>query len=148
MTPTFIGRIQTRIFVVAVIGSLWTLIVTPLITPLAGAGVTAGDLYPVTFTALLWVGILGVVVWEPVYHLLQQYRWEKDWPAFFGLITGVNEGLVVGLVLAGPLDRGLGPLAGAFLAHFVSTWLVLWVWVNGPMRVPFLRWRYDGGRII
>ena len=28
-----------------------------------------------------------------VYHLLQQFRWEKDWPTLFALLVGVPEGL-------------------------------------------------------
>ena len=31
MLPTLNGRIQTRIFVTAVIGSIWTLIITPIL---------------------------------------------------------------------------------------------------------------------
>ena len=33
-------------------------------------------------------------MWEFVYHLLQQFRWEKDWPTLFGLLVGIPEGLL------------------------------------------------------
>ncbi len=36
----------------------------------------------------------------------------------------------------------------AFLLQFVTTWLVLWLTVNGPMRVPFVHWRFRGGRLV
>jgi hypothetical protein len=57
--PTLNGRIQTRIAVLAVVGGLWTLLLTPLL-PLGGS---LGDAYPTTFTILLTTIVLGVG-WE------------------------------------------------------------------------------------
>lgn len=145
MIPTLSGRLATRIFLIAVVGSLWTALITPL---LPGMG-PLGEAYLTTFSILLVVGVAGLA-WEVVYHLLQQFRWEKDWPTLLGLITAVNEGLVVWLMV----DRGLAPGIGAgtvpvsaFLTHFLTTWLVIFLYANGPMRVPFLRWRFRGGRV-
>src|SRR4051794_37965933 len=74
VVPTLAGRIQTRIFVLAVIGSLLTLIVTPLL-PLP---TPVGRAYAITFSILAAVLIFGIA-WEFIYHALQQFRWEKDW---------------------------------------------------------------------
>jgi hypothetical protein len=143
--PTLNGRIQTRVFVTLVVGGLWTLLITPVL-PVPG---TLPDAYATTFVVLLAVTVLGVG-WELVYHLLQQFRWEKDWPTFFGLITAVNEGLLVWLLLEDGAVPGIdGPVPfSAFLLQFVTTWLVVWLTVNGPMRVPFVHWRFRGGRIV
>jgi hypothetical protein len=143
--PTLNGRIQTRVFVTLVVGGLWTLLITPVL-PVPG---TLPDVYATTFVVLLAVTVLGVG-WELVYHLLQQFRWEKDWPTFFGLITAVNEGLLVWLLLEADAVPGIdGPVPfSAFLLQFVTTWLVVWSTVNGPMRVPFVHWRFRGGRIV
>lgn len=35
-----------------------------------------------------------------------------------------------------------------FVLHFATTWLAIFLFVQGPMRVPFLRWRFRGGRIL
>ena len=85
------------------------------------------------------------IVWEFVYHGLQQFRWEKDWPTLFGLLNGFNEGVSTWFLMqAFDID-----VAGiTFLVFFVSTWLVLWLWVHGPMQVVFIRWRWRGGRFI
>jgi hypothetical protein len=40
------------------------------------------------------------------------------------------------------------PTWAPFVVQFVAVWLVTWVWVDGPMRVPFIRWRFRGGRLI
>ena len=154
MTPTFIGRIQTRIFALIVIGVPATLLIT-LVIPATLAtgksrGAALGGLYAITFTALAIVLIVGVVVWEPIYHSLQQFRWEKDWPTLFGLITGINEGILnyVLLKAIGPTPSGVQVGAGGFAVDFAFVWLSAFVFLNGPMRVPFIRWRFRGGRVL
>ncbi len=141
MLLTLSGRIQTRIFVLAVVGGLVTLIITPVLPH--------DPPYQVTFLVLLTVILLGVL-WEFVYHGLQQFRWEKDWPTLFGLLTAINEGALVWLLLHLELVPGIDipPTWASFVVQFAVVWLAVWIWVNGPMRVPFIRWRFKGGRLI
>ncbi len=139
MVPVLSGRIQTRLFLLATVGA----VVTALVTPLLGGG------YRTAFAVLAAVAVLGVG-WELLYHLLMQFRWEKDWPSLFGLLTGVPEAIALWLAL----QAGLVPLvarppsAGAFALHFGTVWLATFLVANGPMRVPFLRWRFFGGRLV
>jgi len=141
LVPTLNGRIQTRIALLAVVGGLWTLLITPLLPD--GAPLSAS--YRATFLVLLLVIVLGVL-WELLYHFLQQFRWEKDWPTFFGLLTAINEGLLIWILVV----VGVGPdvPGGSFLLHFISVWILTWLVANGPMRVPFIHWRFQGGRLI
>ena len=90
------------------------------------------------------MAILGVVIWEPIYHGLQQLRWEKDWPTGIGLVTGLSEGLVTYAVLAASMDVP----GAAFFFHFSTTWILVWAAAHGPLRVALVRWRYRGGRIV
>ena len=144
MLPTLSGRIQTRILVTLVIGGLWTLIITPVL-PISGP---LSDAYDVTFRLLVAVVVLGIG-WELIYHGIQQFRWEKDWPTMFGLLTAINEGLLLWfLVDAGAVPGVDSVPADAFAIDFGTVWLVVWLWVNGPMRVPFIRWRFRGGALI
>ena len=93
--------------------------------------------------------MLGVG-WELIYHLLMQFRWEKDWPSLFGLVTVVPEGLLMWALL----ELGVVPFLDsppplpAFAIHFGAVWLSVWLIANGPMRVPFIRWRFRGGRLV
>jgi hypothetical protein len=146
MTPTLSGRIQTRIVLVAIVGGLWTLIISPVLPGRGGAPLDV--VYEATFTALLLVGVLGVL-WELLYHGLQQFRWEKDWPTLFGLVLGIPEGILVFVLLrAGvPWDVGEVPW-DLFTTHFATTWILIWLVANGPMRVPFNHWRFTGGRFL
>jgi len=123
--------------------------VTALLTPVLVAGVPLADRYRTTFVVLLAAAVLGIG-WELVYHFLMQFRWEKDWPSLFGLLTGVPEGVLLWWLLrTGVVPLIDSPPPGpAFGIHFSAVWLAVWLVANGPMRVPFLRWRFRGGRLV
>jgi hypothetical protein len=145
MLPTLFGRIQTRIALLAVVGGIVTLVVAPILPMSAGLG----ERYRVSFVVLFMVGLLGIG-WELLYHLVMQFRWEKDWPTLFGLVTLVPEGLLLwALLKLGLVPTVDGPVSSAaFWIHFTLVWLAVWVVANGPMRVPFIRWRFRGGRLL
>jgi hypothetical protein len=145
MVPTLSGRIQTRIFLLATVGVL----VTALITPVLPVHASLATKYKTTFLVLAAVCVVGIV-WELIYHFLMQFRWEKDWPSGFGIITIVNEGLVIWLLLKAGAIPGIdaAPPLSAFLIQFVLVWAAVWLVANGPMRVPFIRWRFHGGRLV
>lgn len=145
MVPTLPGRIQTRLFLLAVIGGLVTVVITPVL-PLPGS---VAERYQATLVVLAAVAVLGIG-WEIVYHLLMQWRWEKDWPTLFGLLTMLPEGVLLWFLADRHLIPGLpGPIAvSAFVLHFGSVWVAVWLVANGPMRVPFIRWRFRGGRLL
>ncbi len=141
MTPTLVGRIQTRFLLLVIVGVPWTLLVGPFLAGLVDG--TTGDVYGTAFTALVLVGVIGVG-WEFVYHRIQQYRWEKDWPTLFGLVTIVNEFIGVAIGLSA-VDE---PVNSAVVVHFATLWLLMWLVANGPLRVLLPRWRYRGGRVV
>jgi hypothetical protein len=164
MLPTLFGRIQSRIFFLATIGSFFTFVMASILPAdfcYQGQCVSAGygDKLQDGFAALLWVAIFGVL-WECLYHFVMQWRWEKDWPTFFGLVTGINEGLLVYFlgdkgVLPGFVGRGteLEDLIGLipawfFFPLFWVVWIAVWIWSNGPMRIFNIHWRFFGGRIV
>jgi hypothetical protein len=139
------GRIQTRIFLLAVVGGLITLIIVPFLPGSA----PLGDKYRNGFLVILSVAVVGVL-WELLYHFVMQWRWEKDWPTLFGLAEGVPEGALIWILLsAGAVPGIAGSVGGvAFLIQFILVWLGVWLVANGPMRVPFIRWRFQGGRLV
>ena len=145
MVPTVFGRIQTRLFLLAIIGAPVTALIT-LVLPLT---IPWSQRFQATFIVLAAVMVIGVG-WELLYHLLMQWRWEKDWPTLFGLITLVPEGILVGALARADLLPGLPgavPL-DAFVIQFLTVWIAVWLFANGPMRVPFIRWRFNGGRLV
>ena len=162
LIPTLSGRIQTRIFLLVVVGGLWTILITPVVraTVDTGAMGTVGltDVYQVTFAVLAIVLVLGIL-WELLYHALMQFRWEKDWPTLFGYVTIVNEGILAywfATSVAASTDAGApewrlllsGLTLTPFLVAFVTTWIVVNLFANNLMQVLFIRWRFRGGRIL
>jgi len=146
MTPTLFGRIQTRLFLLFVVGLPLTLVIAPFLPTSKAAPSRIGDLYQVTLLALVFTAVFGCVIWEPIWQFLQQFRWEKDWPAFFFLLEAIPEGLLVWFALQQfvKVRTEVGFLA--FVIDFGLVWLAVFFAAHGPMRVPFLRWRFRGGQ--
>jgi len=146
MTPTLFGRIQTRLVMLATFGVIWTLFIGLLVPGTDGAALS--DVYKALFTALLIVAVVGIV-WELIYHALQQYRWEKDWPTVFGLVVAIPEGILAWILLKNQIPWDVGEVrASTFLTMFISLWILVWAITNGPLQIFFLRWRYRGGRFL
>ncbi|HEX7133797.1 MAG TPA: hypothetical protein VF228_14570 [Iamia sp.] len=165
MIPILIGRIQTRLFASFTVGLIWTILITPFLflsTPdgyKVALSIDGGldDTYKLTLASLAITAVVGAFVWEPIYHFLMQFRWEKDWPAFFQLLEVVPEGLSTFLLLhvavlnpfgdIGPDKQQYVPVL-AYIFLFFTTWIIVWLFVNGPMKIFFVRWRFRGGRLI
>ncbi|GAC1599313.1 MAG: hypothetical protein NVS3B21_25720 [Acidimicrobiales bacterium] len=150
MTPTLQGRLQTRVLLLLTIGLAWTLLISPALPRPAFASL--GMVYRITLKAIVVVGVVGIG-WELLYHGLQQFRWDKDWPSLFGLLTSIPEAVVAWIVLHAlhiiPGTYGWeSPIRNLFMVHFFSTWLILWLFMQGPLRVVAIRWRFEGGRFI
>ena len=147
MTPTLSGRMQSRFVLLLIVGVPLTLVLGAVL-PRPTSTTTLSDMYEVFFAALVLVGVVGIV-WELIYHGLQQFRWEKDWPTIFGLVTGIPEGIVVNLLLdrGFPWEFGDVPIS-LFLPMFILVSIAIWLIANGPLQIFFPRWRYQGGRFI
>ncbi|HEY3606101.1 MAG TPA: hypothetical protein VGL06_01310, partial [Pseudonocardiaceae bacterium] len=150
MTPVLTGRLQTRLFLSATVGGVWTAAITPMLpTP---PGTAIGAVYRMTFENLALMTVLGLA-WELVYHLVQQVRWDKDWPTLLAAVTVVNEAIVLWFVthalsvIPGSPDIG-SPFLPLFAIHVGTTWLLIWLFLQGPVRVLHLRWRFEGGRVL
>jgi hypothetical protein len=143
MVPTLWGRLQTRLVLLTLVGGL----VTAVLAPLLPVAAPVADKYGTAFVVLAAVAVLGLG-WELLYQLLMQWRWEKDWPTLFGLLTLVPEGgLVWWLKRAGALPGPPAPVPLlAFAVDFLAVWLAVWATANGPVRAVCPRWRFHGGR--
>jgi hypothetical protein len=150
VTPVLAGRLQTRLLLSATVGGVWTAAITPILP--APAGTAIGVMYRMTFESLALMTVLGLG-WELLYHLLQQVRWDKDWPTLLGLVTVLNEAIALWFVthalsvIPGAPDIG-SPYLAFFAVHVGTTWLLIWLFLQGPVRVLHLRWRFEGGRVL
>ena len=137
MTPTLIGRWQTRILLLGTLGILVTI-------PFSLNGES------VYFQVLLAIAVLGCL-WDIVYNQLQTVRWDHDWPATLQVGAGIWEAfffyvpfrylisniLKIVWLIDIPFDK--------FLLHYACIWLAVFTASQTLMRIIFPRWRFHGG---
>jgi hypothetical protein len=141
MTPTLFGRWQTRLLLLATVG---VLVSVPFSIGLIGSN--PGKVY---FWILAYVAIFGIG-WDVLYDYLQKFRWDRDWPAAFQLLSGLWELFFVfcgvkafGLPIPIPKES-LPPWL--FLLHYSIVWLAVFIASQSLMRILFVRWRFRGGQ--
>lgn len=136
MTPTYLGRIQTRLLLLATVGSLVTFFYGILAAFLANNFTT----FFIPFLLLFLVAFFGIF-WDILYNYAQKLRWDRDWPPAFSFITAFIEMLPVMLIA---LLLNVHPVL--FLFHYWSVWWATFIMALGPMRIIFPRWRFRGGQ--
>jgi hypothetical protein len=102
------------------------------------------------FFAILGYVWLWGLAWDVVYILLQKLRWDRDWPTCFQIGNAFTEGAFIYILLSTvglPGVKGSVPLA-LFISQYGLIWLTTFLWVQGPMRLVSLWWRFHGGRFV
>lgn len=145
MTPTLLGRWQTRLWLMIFIGGLFTLLYWALLG-IAGR-IPSDDL--TLFLVLAIVLVLGLL-WDIPYMAVLRFRWDHDWPAIFQLFSGIWEWLVVwGVVAFVTIPFVTQPDAGSwwiFHTHYWLVWLTTFIASQGFLRILNPRWRFRGGQ--
>lgn len=136
MTPTFIGRIQTRFFLLLTVG----MVVTLLYGLFAGIWFFTLIAFLQPFLVLQFVTFAGIG-WDLIFILVQRSRWDRDWPPVLQWLAGVLE-----MISAWVFAWLIGVPWWLFLLHYWSVWLSVFIASQGPMRILFPRWRYNGGQ--
>ncbi|ELR99599.1 hypothetical protein [Gloeocapsa sp. PCC 73106] len=131
MTPTLLGRWQTRIFLLATVGFLVSL--------------PFGQLS--AFLVLFYIGLFGLA-WDVLYNFLQTILWDHDWPGVFQFLAAIVEAIwlilvinIIGLPFLGSGSFDLGIFIRHYTVVSIATYLFSWV----VMRLLFPRWRFRGG---
>jgi hypothetical protein len=140
MTPTLLGRWQTRLFLLATVGVLITL-------PFA-LGWWGPESSPVYFWILGYVFLFGLA-WDILYDFLQKFMWDHDWPGLFQLIAAIAEGIVLVIVIRTvslphvPQSLNLK----WFVLHYGAVWLGIYLSSWCIMRLLFPQCRFQGGQL-
>lgn len=136
MTPTLLGRWETRFFLLATIGAIITLIVGLVIKNIA-----------TPFLLLGYVFAFGLV-WDCIYQFISTFRWDRDWPTSFQVAAGIVEGALVWALLNYVGLPGIPaktvPFV-VFISMYASIWVLTFILMQGPLRTFLVRWRYQGG---
>ena len=138
MTPTLIGRWQSRIFLLATIGVLFTL-------PFALSN-GLENIEFIYFWILFYVGAFGLV-WDILYTFIQKFFWDHDWPGIVQFFAAIFEGIFLGLMinLVGLPNIAQKPDLLTYVIHYSVVWIAVYCasWV--VMRLLFPRARFRGG---
>ena len=141
MTPTLIGRWQTRLFLFATIGVLVTL---------AFLGLKIGDQpRSIYFWVLGYITCFGFF-WDILYIKIQQLRWDRDWPGAFQLLAGIWEALFLVTLIKTISLPGLSASEfnlGIFIYHYSCVWIAIFITSQSVMRILFPYWRFRGGQL-
>lgn len=133
MTPTLLGRWQIRLFLLSTAGLVISFLV----------GWIIGNIR-LPLLALCYVLVVGCIL-DVLYQYIQSLRWDRDWPTSFQVITGILEGLLVWLLIEVFNPPQLPNVLAVFLCQYGSIWLLIFVLTQGPLRVLWPKWRYQGG---
>ena len=138
MTPTLLGRWQTRLLLFLTVGILLT-------WPFSVS--VDGPFYSVLF-GIMWWGL----VWDCLYTTIQKFRWDRDWPAAFQLAAGLWEAFFLLLLISAFginntyfIDDGSFSIFW-FIIHYSVVWLGIFTASQVLMRILFPQWRFRGGR--
>jgi hypothetical protein len=136
MTPTLSGRWQTRFFLLSTVGLVISLLV---------GWIMVGNMR-LPLLALCYVLVVGGIL-DVLYQYMQSFRWDCDWPTIFQVGAGVLEGLLVWFLIEVLNDFRLpSNFSVVFLVQYGSIWLIIFVLTQGPLRLLWPKWRYQGGQ--
>jgi len=124
MTPTLAGRIETRIFINAIIAF-------PILATLG---------FPEVFFIMLAIG----VAMDFAYNFLQLKRWDGDWPLVFVIISGLVEGVILWAALSLIIRLDLK----TYLSMYGIIWLLMFILQASFLHALFPYRRFRGGRIL
>ncbi|WP_299487175.1 hypothetical protein [Acaryochloris sp. IP29b_bin.137] len=142
MTPTLLGRWQTRILLMETVGLVITL--------LFGGGFLGNPEGSVYFWLLQYIIVFGLG-WDYLYIQIQNFRWDQDWPAALQWLAAIWEAIfIVLLVEVLGIELPLIPASdwqlGWFIVHYGFVWVGVFIASQSLMRLMFPRWRFRGGQ--
>jgi hypothetical protein len=142
MTPTLLGRWQTRILLLFTVG---VIVSFPF-----SLGIIGGSPGNIFFWILTYVATFGLI-WDVFYDQIQKYRWDRDWPAIYQVLAGIWEFIFIlcGIKLFGflpiPIPKEeINPWL--VFAHYTVVWAAVFITSQSLMRIVFIRWRFRGGQ--
>ena len=152
MTPTLLGRIQTRILLFIVLGLPITLLFSIYLSDWV---VPPTNVTP--FLVLATLLIVGLIL-DPVYIYLQRFRWDHDWPFAFQFFFSIIEFLIVLLIVwtdilpylpASEIVDTSGLINWTavltYTSHFLLVFVPSFLSLLGFVQIFMVRWRFKGG---
>lgn len=142
MTPTLLGRWQTRLVLFLFVGIPVTYLYALYLDP-------EDDSFYDPFVFLTGLLIVGLLL-DYAYNQIQRFRWDNDWPFAFFFFFSIGEFLItLGLLNLGVLDPFLVYRIdnGTALVHFSFVLFFSFISVLAGVQIFLVRWRFKGGEL-
>ncbi len=135
MTPTLLGRWQTRVILMSTVGVFISLFFA----------LPAGRFFLTPFIILALATCFGLG-WDVLYTWLQKLRWDRDWPPIFFVFGGIVEAIFLWTFIEIIPIPGVDPRLSIFqfVLHYSVVWLTAFALMLGPLRTMLLHWRFQG----
>ena len=151
MTPTLLGRWQTRLLLFVVLGLpitfFWGLYKEGWRFP---PPTEIDSIFVQSFLVIGCILILGLIL-DPLYMQIQRFHWDQDWPFAYQFFFSIVEFLIVALaieydVLWFLFDRVKPPFWDA-ATHFAWVFIPSFLALLGGVQIYLVRWRFKGGEL-
>ncbi len=151
MTPTLLGRLQTRLLLFIVIGLpmtfLWGLYKDNW-EFLIFSNSRSNLLHAFYFITCILV--LGLIL-DPLYMQIQRFHWDQDWPFAYQFFYSIVEFLLVYAAVYADLlwflFDGVAPPFSDAVCHFSLVFIPSFLALLGGVQIFMVRWRFKGGEL-
>lgn len=145
MTPTLLGRIQTRLLLFLFVG-------LPITAVFSLLWFEELDARP--FGVLVLILLIGLAL-DPLWIFVQRLRWDRDFPfAFQALAMWLEFGIALSLISLDvvPLLSEVDALPDeeavwGTVIHFTLVFIASFLALLGLLQIFLVRWRYKGGEL-
>jgi len=145
VTPNIIGRWQTRLYLIGLLGGLIGL----LFVWRYNSFIPYSNKYRWIPEYVVGYVLVFGFLWDLLYQGITRLRWDNDWPGAFFFISGGIEGVLVFLLIRFvglPLIPKGSVDFGHFWLEYGVVWLFTYFWVQFLMRAIFINWRFRQAR--
>jgi hypothetical protein len=123
MTPSFLGRFQTRLVLTLLVG-------LPI-------GLYFANLLPI------FLMLLFGFFWDTIYNFLQSKRWDRDWPPIFMAIGGLGEAVLIYIFI----NQVLKISSVNYFWMYNIIWIIMFILQLGILNIFFPYRRHKAARM-
>lgn len=150
MTPTLLGRWQTRLLLFVFIGLPVTFLYGLYRQNWPWPPPTELDsIFVQSFVFITLLTLLGLVM-DVLYMQIQRFHWDQDWPFayqfFFSIVEFVILYLAIEFDLLEYFFTPKPPFWGA-VCHFTLVFVPSFLALLGGVQIFLVRWRFKGGEL-
>lgn len=151
MTPTLLGRWQTRLLLFVVLGLpitfFWGMYKEGWPWP---PPTQLDSIFIQSFIFITCILVLGLVL-DVLYMQIQRFHWDQDWPFAYQFFFSIVEFLIVFYAVDYDLlevlfDR-VKPTFTDAACHFALVFIPSFLALLGGVQIFMVRWRFKGGEL-